>query len=200
MTERGVEREGVGASGLPGPGETPVWRRLAEGLLLAYLLTLPGGMLVPGWVRAPLLYGVIVAGVLDAGLGSRRARVRGLLSAGLFFGVHALTIVTSEHRDLSLGLSVFTPVVALVFVVDPARAGVARGDRSVVRLPGPDRRGGLGRRVLPGGLPLEPAADGGSSRPGTGSARRSRTPTTSWSCRCCCPSRGSGCARAGGGG
>jgi hypothetical protein len=126
MTERGVEREGVGASGLPGPGETPVWRRLAEGLLLAYLLTLPGGMLVPGWVRAPLLYGVIVAGVLDAGLGSRGARVRGLLSAGLFFGVHALTIVTSEHRDLSLGLSVFTPVVALVFVV-AQRVLVSRG-------------------------------------------------------------------------
>jgi hypothetical protein len=85
MTERGVEREGVGASGLPGPGETPVWRRLAEGLLLAYLLTLPGGMLVPGWVRAPLLYGMIVAGVLDAAFGSRgRAgpACPGLLSVG----------------------------------------------------------------------------------------------------------------------
>lgn len=102
------------------------WRSLAEGLLLAYLLTLPGGMLVPGWVRAPLLYGVVLAGVLDAALGPARVRVRGLLPAGLFFGVHALTIATSEHRDLSLGLSVFTPVVALVFVV-AQRVLVTRG-------------------------------------------------------------------------
>lgn len=94
-----------------------IWRRLAEGCLLAYLLTLPAGGGLPWWVRDPLLYGVVFFGVLDAAIGPPGRALRGLLPVGVFLGVHALTIATSEHVGLSLNLSVYMPVVAVVFVV-----------------------------------------------------------------------------------
>ena len=118
----------------PGPVIGPgVWVRLAEGFLLAYLLTLPAGMFMPDLVRTWLLYGMIGAGVLDAAFGPRDlaggaepSRRLGLLPVGVFLAVHALTIVTSEHRALSLSLSVFMPVVAMVFLVT-RRVLCARG-------------------------------------------------------------------------
>lgn len=94
-----------------------IWRNLSEGLLLAYLLTLPAGGGLPWWAREPLLYGVVLFGVLDAALGPPVLRLRGLVPVGVFLAVHALTIATSGHLQLSLGLSVFMPVVAAVFVV-----------------------------------------------------------------------------------
>jgi hypothetical protein len=102
------------------PGKGGLWIRLAEGFLLAYLLTLPAGMFMPDVVRSGLLYGMIGAGVLDAAFGPRglgAASRRGLLPVGVFLAVHVLTIFTSEHRALSLGLSVFMPVVAFVFLI-----------------------------------------------------------------------------------
>jgi len=94
-----------------------IWRRLAEGLMLAYLLTMPAGPALPWWGRDPLLYGVIVCGVLDAALGPARGAMRGLLPVGVFLGVHALTVFTSADVSLSMNLSVFTPVVAMLFIV-----------------------------------------------------------------------------------
>lgn len=90
---------------------------MAEGLLLAYLLTLAAGPAVPSFVRLFLLYGVVLTGVLDAAMGPPRPALRGLLPVGVFLGVHVLTALTSSHRDLSIGLSSYLPVVALVFVV-----------------------------------------------------------------------------------
>jgi O-antigen ligase len=94
-----------------------IWRNLSEGLLLTYLLTLPAGAGLPWWAREPLLYGVVLFGVLDAAVGPPVLRLRGLVPVGVFLAVHALTIATSGHPNLSLGLSVFMPVVAAVFVV-----------------------------------------------------------------------------------
>ena len=94
-----------------------IWGRLAEGLMLAYLLTLAAGPALPAWVRLPLLYGVVFAGVMDSIAGPVRLRVRGLIPVGFFLLVHVVTIFTSGHRDLSMGLSVFMPVVAMVFIV-----------------------------------------------------------------------------------
>jgi len=85
--------------------------------MLAYLLTLAAGPAVPSWVRLPLLYGVVFSGVMDSVVGPTRPRVRGLIPVGFFLLVHVVTILTSGHRDLSLGLSVFMPVVAIVFIV-----------------------------------------------------------------------------------
>ena len=94
-----------------------LWRVGSEALLFVYLLTLPFGILLDGRARDPLLYGVILLGVLDAGLGPSRTRVRGLVPVAVFLGVHALTIVTSVNRELSIGLSTFAPVAAMLFVV-----------------------------------------------------------------------------------
>lgn len=108
-------------------GRSTIWRRLAEALLLAYLLTLPAGRLLPH--RDPLIYGVALFGVLDAAFGPPAARLRGLWPVGAFLFVHLLSVVFSTDRSLSIELSVFTPVVALVFVVaqrvldTPAAAG-----------------------------------------------------------------------------
>lgn len=112
------------ASGPSVPDRGGVWIRIAEGCLLAYLLTLPAGMFMPDWVRAWLLYTMIGASVFDAALGPRDLadrvgfrRWRGLVPVGVYLAVHALTIVTSEHRELSLRLSTFMPVVAMVFLI-----------------------------------------------------------------------------------
>lgn len=94
-----------------------IWRRLAEGLLLAYLLTLPAGPLLPWWVRDPLIYGVALCGVLDAALGPPGEKLRGVWPVGVFLAVHVLTILTSGHIELSADLSVFMPVVVLAFIV-----------------------------------------------------------------------------------
>ena len=73
---------------------------------------------MPEGIRPALLYAMVGAGVLDAAIGPpARARLRGLLPVGFFLGVHALTIATSTFRELSWDLSVFMPVVAMVFVV-----------------------------------------------------------------------------------
>lgn len=109
--------EQSGADAAPARAPRSVWSRLAEGLLLAYLLTLPAGILMPEWVRPPILYGVIAAGVLDAATARARHRLLGLIPVGIFLAVHALSIATSGHPRLSIQLSVFLPVVVMVFVV-----------------------------------------------------------------------------------
>ncbi|USO00001.1 MAG: O-antigen ligase family protein [Phycisphaeraceae bacterium] len=108
-----------------------IWRRIAEGLLLAYVATLPAGALLPTEVRNALIYGVALFGVLDAAVGPPGPGLRGVWPVGVFLGVHVLTIFTSEHRSLSLGLSVFMPVVAMMFVVSQR---VLVGPRAIGRL------------------------------------------------------------------